>query len=128
MSPHLVQEFKLYGALPYKIFHHSLHGSRSFLRAQTHLLLNCLYLVSFPPLLLRVNTRRLALNSITIPTVALVLQWGTKEHMSYCVISDELGLSALNVLPNVFCTIWGEPHSHRDLWKTCSTYLVTLFV
>ena len=51
-----------------------------------------------------------------------------KNTRSYCMISDELGLSALNVLPNVFCTMWGEPHSHRDLWKTCSTYLVTLFV
>ena len=79
------------------------------MRAHPHLLLNCLYLVSFPPLLLRVNTRRLALNSITIPTVALVLQWGTKEHMSYCVISDELVLGVLNVYPMSFARYGGNP-------------------
>ena len=70
-----------------------------------------LYLVSFPPLLLRWNTRRLALNSL-YPILPQLLYFNeeTKEHMSYCMLVEtELGLSALNVYPMSFARYGGNP-------------------
>ena len=70
-----------------------------------------LYLVSFPPLLLRGNTRRLALNSL-YPILPQLLYFNeeTKEHMSYCMLVEtELGLSALNVYPMSFARYGGNP-------------------